>query len=195
MPSGLSMALRVMMSPNSAFAQIRDSDGGYFAWSAGIFAFSCVLWDISSVRFDVGGGVALWGARTMLGGVISTAVIYLVGRQLGGNGSWKAAFSVIFYAHVYIAPMAVAVAALGFLDGLGPAGMGLSEAGPNVSSILDFTGISAVRTIATVAFLAWGLVLWVKAVKTVNGFGAAKAFGLIILGGVASLAVTLPLSV
>ena len=185
--------------------QMRDSDGGYFAWSAGIFAFACVLWSITSVSSDVGGGVALWAARTMLGGVISTAVIYLVGRQLGGNGSWKAVFSVVFYAHVYMAPMAAAVAALvflttgltplGFLDGLGLTDVGISETGPNVSVALDLLGFLAVLIVVIVVFLVWGTVLWIKAVKTVNGFGTAKAFGLIILGGAASLVTTLPLSV
>ena len=204
-PPGLNMALRVMASPNSAFAQIRDSDGGYFVWSAGIFAFACVLWSITSIPSDNNGLTALWAVNALVGGVISTAVIYLVGKQLGGSGSWKAVFSVVFYAHAYMVPMAAAVAALvflttgltplGFLDGLGLTDVGISETGPNASVMLDLLGFLAVLIVVIVAFLVWGMVLWIKAVKTVNGFGTAKAFGLIILGGVASLVVTLPLSV
>ncbi len=46
-----------------------------------------------------------------------------------------------------------------------------------------------------VAFVIWGLVLLVKAVKTVNGFGTAKAFGIIVLGSVVSIVIFAPFSI
>ncbi len=201
MPSGLGMALRVMTSPNSAFARIRD-DGGYFAWSAGIFALGCALSTIAYATI-VGGVAALWAAHALLGGAISAVVMYLVGRQLGGNGSWRKVISAVFYAHVYAVPLFAAVAALtlatagvtplDFLGGLGLAGIaGGGTAGVSIDASVGSVSLLAVLLAVTAAFLSWGMVLWVKAVKTVNGFGTAKAFGIVALGWAASIVATMP---
>jgi hypothetical protein len=47
--------------------------------------------------------------------------------------------------------------------------------------------------IVAIGFVAWVLVVSVKAVKTLNGFGTAKAFGLIILVMIISSIITTPL--
>lgn len=202
MPSGLGMALRVMAAPNSAFARIRDNDGRYFVWSAGIFALGCALSTVAYAAI-VGGVAALWAAHALLGGVISTALIYLVGRRLGGNGSWRKVFAAVFYAHVYMVPLFAAVAALtlateglaplDFLGGLGLAGIaGGGTAGVSIDASVGTVSLLAVLLAVTAAFFAWGVVLWVKAVKTVNGFGTAKAFGIVALGWAASIVATMP---
>ena len=202
MPSGLNMALRVMMSPNPAFAQIRDSDGRYFVWSVGIFALVCVMYAMPYFLSEFPEGAALVVANFLLGGIVSTAVVYLAGRRLGGNGSWKVVFSTIFYAHIYIAPMSVAVTALvfltagltppGFLDGPGLANIGIREPlGESFHALLGFIGHLAALHAVIAAFFVWGVVLWVKAVKAVDGFGTAKAFGIVALGWSASVVVTM----
>ena len=55
-------------------------------------------------------------------------------------------------------------------------------------------GCLAVILVGAIAFVVWMVVVLVKAVKTVNGFGTAKAFGLVVLALAASVIVAAPLS-
>ena len=50
----------------------------------------------------------------------------------------------------------------------------------------------ALFVITAIAFVVWIFVVSVKAVKIVNGFGTAKAFGLIILVMIISSVITAP---
>jgi hypothetical protein len=61
----------------------------------------------------------------------------------------------------------------------------LSLMGP----VLAYVGLFV---IVAIAFMVWIFVVSVKAVKTVNGFGTAKAFGLIILVMIISSFITAP---
>ena len=207
----LNMALRVMIQPNSAFTEIRDNDQKYFAWSVGIYVLGAVLWAVITVPLDDPAS-GYWEAAVLStvvsipSGIISIAVIYLVGRRLGGNASWRKVFSAIFYAHVYAIPMFVVLMALMLptvgliplypLDGPGPADVGIHEiTSESLNAFRDIITFWIVLTIIMVAFVIWGLVLLVKAVKTVNGFGTAKAFGIIVLGSVVSIVIFAPFSI
>jgi hypothetical protein len=43
-----------------------------------------------------------------------------------------------------------------------------------------------------IGFAIWGLIITIKAIKTVHGFGTGKAFGLIILVGIITSFVSIP---
>ena len=205
------MALRVMIRPNSAFTEIRDNDRRYFAWSVGIYVLGVVLLSVITVPLDdPASGYWEAGALSTVvfipSGIISIAMIYLVGRWLGGNASWKKVFSAIFYAYVYAIPMFVVLMALMLptvglmplnpLDGPGPADVGIHEiTSESLSAFQDIITFWIVLTGIMVAFAVWGLVLLVKAVKIVNGFGTAKAFGIIVLGSVVSIVIFAPFSI
>jgi hypothetical protein len=55
--------------------------------------------------------------------------------------------------------------------------------------VLAYVGLFV---IVAIAFVVWIFVVSVKAVKTVNGFGTAKAFGLILLVMIISSVITAP---
>lgn len=77
------------------------------------------------------------------------------------------------------------------LDGVGQPDFAGSGSWPGVMPNWIYLGIIVA---VLFAFFVWSVVLSVKAVKTVNGFGTAKAFGLFVLANVAYNAAFLPFS-
>ncbi len=195
----LNMILRVMVRPNSAFTEIRDNDQRYFAWSVGIYVGFVLLTVYAVLLYDAvgeyGEDKALSIVVTISSDIIFIALIYLFGKVFSGNKSWRKVFSTIFYSHVFVIPMFVILMALMLLAGgfiqLNPLdGPGLGEFISSVSASEFIDGFWAFITfwialfVIMVAFAVWGIVLLVKAVKIVNGFGTAQAFVLIVVAGV-----------
>ena len=211
--SGMDVALRVIVAPNSAFAHIRDSDGGYFAWSVGISMLASVLWSGSLALLDPALGyweaVARYVGMDLLTATVFAAVIYLVGRRLGGNGMWRTVFSAVFYTSV-LALLAFALFAVltllaggisvwAFLVDADQWDFESLEAGEPSGDMTYgplglLLGYLAVFIVGAIAFAVWTVVVLVKAVKTVNGFGTAKAFGIIVLALAVSAVVAAPFS-
>ena len=220
MLSGAGVALRVITAPNSAFAQIRDNDGAYFVWSVCIFALSSFLVMITVAilypYFLTMESAFLESGFDLLGGTAVTALVYLIGRLFGGNGNWRQVFSAVF-TNVVFFPMLVAVVALLSLTGNPPAlaSMGggssmlatlsmaplsvvgqqdFAGSGPGAGGMVDTLTSLIISIVVLAAFIVWYVVVSVKAVKTVNGFGTAKAFGLLVVANVAYVAAFLPFS-
>jgi len=210
--------LRIITAPNSAFAQIRDNEAKYFGQSIGIFALSSVLGVLillpftlvpfDDTYFEGIDGVTipsdnldpvLFVVSSMLGILISTTLLYFIGKKIGGNTNWKKVFSVFFHANVPAIPMSVILSILVFLmmdsvasiDPLSMMGSGIDEeqALSMMGPILTYVGLIAV---VAISFVVWIFIVSVKAVKTVNGFGTAKAFGLIVLVMIISSIITAP---
>ena len=186
MPSGLGIILRVIVAPNSAFAEIRDNAARYFPWSLGIVVFvgilSTIMEDPWALLFDVfeytsgiAAGLAAIIAINIAVFFAFTAVIYLIGRLLGGNRNWKQVFSVISYAEIIWIPIIVTNMLVGDI------------------SFIAFWG--RVGIVVLILLIVWVAVVAVKAVKVVNGFGTAKAFGLVVLAEVIILVVYLSLNI
>ena len=221
MLSGADVALRVITAPNSAFAQIRDNDGVYFVWSVCIFALSSFLmYAIFSIRYPnviTLEDMFLGTGFSLLDGTAVTALIYLIGRLFGGNGNWRKVFSVFFYTYVVVVPILVVVMALTSLGGSPPAlasmsggspmlvplsmapldGVGQPDfagSGPWPGVMLDRSTSLIIALVVLTALTVWLVVVSVKAIKTVNGFGTAKTFGLLVLANVTYSAAFLPFS-
>jgi hypothetical protein len=141
----------------------------------------------------------LFVAISLLNVFISTVLLYFIGKKLGGNTNWKKVFSVFFHANVPAIPMSVVLSILIFLmmDSLAsidPSSIMESDIDENqvlslMGPVLAYVGLFV---IVAIAFMVWIFVVSVKAVKTVNGFGTAKAFGLIILVMIISSFITAP---
>jgi len=211
--------LRVITAPNSAFAQVRDNEEKYFAQSIVLLAFTSILGALLLVPFIMiplddlyfegvdddsfptdNTDVILFVGINILNGLFSAVLFYFVGKKIGGNTNWKKVFSVIFHTHVPLIPMSVILSILLFLmmDSIASIDssllMELDEDEEQILSLIGpMLGYVGLFVTVTIAFVVWIFVVSVKAVKTVNGFGTAKAFGLIILVMIISSIVTAPL--
>lgn len=199
MLSWLDVALRMITAPNSAFAHIRDNNGQYLAWSIGIFVLGSISLSVSFALLDQTFGywedMVLYMGIDLLVGIVFAVVIYLVGRQLGGNGMWRTVFSAIFYTNVLVFPFALFLAVTLLAAGVStwPFLVDADTWDPeSVGDLLDLLGYLAVLIVGSIAFAVWIVIVLIKAVKTVNGFGTAKAFGLIVLALLVSSVVAIP---
>ena len=216
----LDVMLRVIASPNSAFAQIRDNEEKYFAQSIGLLIVSSVLSafvilpfvmiPISDVYFegvdDAGlptedADLALAVVVGLLKGIASFVTLYLIGKKLGGNKNWKKVFSVIFHTYVPVIPMMIVISVFVFLMW-----GSLAEIDPSYlmsddvdeDTLLPVLGPTISFAILTgvfaIAFMVWIIVISIKAIKVVNGFETGKAFGLLILVMIVASAVSMVLN-
>ena len=210
--------LRVITAPNSAFVQVRDNEEKYFAQSIGLLVFTSILGALMLIPFIMipldeayfegvddanfptdNTDVSLFVGINILSGFISAVLFYFIGKKIGGNTNWKKVFSVIFHTHVPLIPMSVILSILVFLmmDSIASIDSSLfieldKDEEQILSMIGPMLGYVGLFVIVAIAFVVWIFVVSVKAVKTVNGFGTAKAFGLIILVMIISSIVTAP---
>lgn len=215
--------LRVITAPNSAFSQIRDNEERYFVLSIVVFLFASVIgllvmapfvmmplddsyyeiFEEDNIDVDIPvewADAILFVGINIISGIISNVLFYFIGKKLGGNTNWKKVFSVLFYAYVPIIPITVVMSALvflmwGSLTAMDPSYLMSPNADDEeifslIGPVLGYVGLMA---IIAIGFVAWIFVVSVKAVKTLNGFGTAKAFGLIILVIIISSIITTPL--
>ena len=217
--------LGVITSPNTTFAKIRDNDEKYFVSSVGIFLISSIIgllvlvpfvmipldqayYEVFEeneidVDFPVGWSDAiLYVGISIITGIISNVLFYFIGKNLGGNKSWRKVFSVIFYAYVPSIPMMLIFSVLVYLMwtslvAIDPSYLMAPDSNEEeifslIGPVLSYVGLIA---IAAIVFVVWIFIVTIKAIKIVNGFGTAKSFGLIILVMIITSIATLPLNV
>ena len=203
----LSIILRVITSPNSAFAHIRDNEEKYFTQSIGLLIVSSVLSVLVILPFamiplddsyfegtdDVDlpteNADMVWAmAVGFLKGMVSFVTLYFVGKKLGGNANWKKVFSVILHTYVPVIPMMIVLSVLvflmwGSLAEIDPSHLMFTDA--DEEQVLSAMGPMLVYALLVgvfaIAFMVWIIIISVKAIKVVEGFETGKAFGLLIL--------------
>ena len=221
MPLDLNVILGVIISPNSAFAQIRDNEERYFAQSIGLLIVSSVLSAFVILPFVMiplsddyfegtdeaslpteGSDVVLAVASGFFKAIVSFAVLYFIGKKLGGNTNWKKVFSVIFHTYVPVVFMMIILSVLVFLMWSSLAEISPSDLmSPDVdeeevlSAIAPMLVYAVLIAVFAIAFMVWIIVISVKAVKIVNEFKTGKAFGLLILVMIIASAVSIVFNV
>jgi len=221
LPFDLNVILRVIISPNSAFAQIRDNEEKYFAQSIGLLIVSSVLSAFVILPFvmipldeayfegvdDVDlptedANLVLVMAVGFLKGIVSFVTLYFIGKKLGGNTNWKKVFSVIFHTYVPVIPMMVILSVLvflmwGALAEIDPSYLISPDADEEqiLSAIGPMLAYAILIAVFAIAFMVWIIVISVKAIKIVNGFDTGKAFGLLILVMIIASAVSVVFNV
>jgi hypothetical protein len=207
LPFDLNVILRVITSPNSVFAQIRDNEEKYFVQSIGLLIISSVLSafvilpfvmiPLNDAYFEGVDDVDLPTEDTdmvlatvvgFLKGIISFVALYFIGKKLGGNTNWKKVFSVIFHTYVPVIPMMIILSVLVFLMWGSLAEINLTYLlSPDVdeeevlSAIGSMISYAILLGVFAIVFMVWIIVISVKAIKIVNGFDTGKAFGILIL--------------
>ena len=217
----LNVILRVITSPNSAFAQIRDNEEKYFAQSIGLLIVSSILTAFVILPFvmipldeayfegvdDVDlptedAHMILAAGVGFLKGIVSFVALYFIGKKLGGNTNWKKVLSVFFHTYVPVIPMMIILSVLvflmwGSLAEINPTYLMSPDA--DEEQVLSVIGpiLAYVLMIAifAIVFMVWIMVISVKAIKVVNGFDTGKAFGLLILVMIIASAVSIVFNV
>ena len=208
-----------MLSPNTAFAQLRDNDVKYFIQSIGILLLSSCLGALIALPFIMmpldgayydeidemiipadGIDIVLVVSQGILSGIVSAVLLYFIGKKLGGNTAWKKVFTVFFHTYVPTIPMTLVVAMLVFLmwsslTSIDPSLLLTPE--ENEEQVLSLLGpmlaYAGLVALTAILFLIWIFIISVKAIKTLNGFGTGKAFGLLVLVLILAGIVTSPL--
>lgn len=203
----LNVILRVITSPNSAFAQIRDNDEKYFAQSIGLLIVSSILSAFVILPFvmipldeayfegvdDVDlptedAHMILAAGVGFLKGIVSFVALYFIGKKIGGSTNWKKVLSVFFHTYVPVIPMMIIVSVLvflmwGSLAEINPSYLMSPDADEEqvLSVIGPMLAYAILIAVFAIVFMVWIMVISVKAIKVVNGFDTGKAFGLLIL--------------
>ena len=181
MRDGLRMCWQVVFHPNSAFAAIRDDYRKYFPFSIGLALLMIIPYSVVLQLGTSGAGYQIieslgWAA---FGVVAYIGAVYLIGIVWSGNPNWMKVFTVMCY--TYAAAIAAAIV--------------LVPAILLTSIIFLIFGAYYATGVLMIAEVAWLVIINIKAVKVVNGFGTAKAFVIVVLAfmvfGVLSLALPL----
>ena len=211
----------MIISPNSAFVQIRDNEEKYFTQSIGFLIVSSILSafvilpfvmiPISDAYFEEvddasfpteNADIILAAAVGFLKGIVSFVALYFIGKKLGGNTNWKKVFSVIFHTYVPVIPMMIIISILVFLmwsslAEIDPAYLISPDVDEReiLSVIGPMVGYAILVGVFAIAFMVWIIVISVKAIKIVNRFETGKAFGLLILVMIITSAVSVVFNV
>jgi hypothetical protein len=220
----LGLIIRVIISPNSAFLEIKDNEEKYFAQAIALLIISSVIGGLAVLPFVMmplddayfefegaeeidntfplgDSAVPLSIVSSLLSGFVSAILYYFIGKNLDGNTNWKKVFSVYFHVHALVIPITIIITILIFLmwgsfTSIEPSLL----LDPNIdeedafSLMGSFIGYVALLAIFGIGFAIWVLIITIKAIKTVHGFGTGKAFGLIILVAIITSFVSVPFS-
>ena len=218
----LGLILQVITKPNTAFEKVRDNNSQYLAQGFALLVISSILsglailpfvmmpLDEAYLEFDeakefdntspIGDyAVALSIGSSLLTGMVSAFLYYFIGKKLDGNNDWKKVFAVVFHTNAVVIPITIIMALVLFF-------MWDSFTSIESSIILDpdlgdedvfsilgpFIGYVSLLAILGICFVIWGLIITIKAIKVVHGFGTGKAFGLILLVGIITSFVSIP---
>lgn len=216
------MILQVIARPNSAFAHIRDNENRYFFQGIALLVISSILSGLAVLPFvmmplddayfefdeaqefdntfpmtDNTVGISI--GSSILTGIVSAILYYFIGKKLDGNKNWKKVFTVYFHTNAVVIPITIIMAIILFLmwdsfTSIEPSillnpNLNEEDVFPLLSSFIGYVSLLAVLG---VGFVIWGLIITIKAIKTIHGFGTGKAFGLILLVGILTSFVSIP---
>lgn len=183
----------VIISPNAAFARIKDGNGMYFEQAVVIFLIGAILGAVITSshifigQLELSSQASLWWQMISIltSGVTLPVIIHIAGKIFGGNRCWKLTFDAIFHIHVlYILLAAVLFGLVGTFWSYYSIPFDLSA--PSIAPDF-FSSISFLYNVVPISFGVWFLFVTTKAVKTINAFGTAKAFGIALVAIIASL--------
>jgi hypothetical protein len=118
--------------------------------------------------------------RNLFQNFVLIAVIFFVGKRLGANTNFRKTFSVMSYClipviiGIIVIPVAMTFVSQMSFSGIGGGTIDL-DSNLSPSYALDFASSVIISNGFTIFFGAWTLVLFLKAIKTVNGFDTKKS--------------------
>ena len=181
-PGKSSIIYRVVAKPNSAFAMIRDDHERY--WGTAIAVFLGMVGLGIGIAVITGSLTGLLNAHTgiqlvvvPMAALLGILTIHMVAQWAGGQRNLRKTFVAFFLIEiVYVPFMAVYLAVMVAL--------------PTAALEVIVSGYAVVLFPGTI----WVIIVAVKAVKVLNGFGTLKALGILVAAFVIQAAWAIPLN-
>ena len=205
--------------PGATFKTISRVPDRYLASSVAVFAAACIVSALPSatIWLEPGGGIfggfgggmlayAMSLTSAVLQNLLLIAAIFWIGGRYGGNRRFKDVFPTLSFCLIPLAVLAAAsMVGMHLFDPLelmrgSYVGGGSLDQDPDLapSYALDFAGGAStflIQNAFSASFMAWALVLFVKATKVSHGFGTGKAVGILALAIVATYAFAVALGI
>ena len=177
----------MIVRPGATLCRISDEPGRYLVPSVAVFAATIALSVLSPSGYigyqmiGAASDIALYSpiANSVISGLLLIAGIFWIGRKWGGNRSFRRAFPVLAYCLVpsMLGVLAVSVAENLYLFPVPETD--LSD-GPYLT-FSDGVDFIMIRFVIGFFFIGWMLLLHMKAIRILNGFGYARSAAVLAL--------------
>ena len=177
----------MIVRPGATIRRISDEPGRYLVPSVAVFAATIALSVLSPSGYigyqmiGAASDIALYSpiANSVISGLLLIAGIFWIGRKWGGNRSLRRAFPVLAYCLVpsMLGVLAVSVAENLYLFPVPETD--LSD-GPYLT-FSDGVDFIMIRFVIGFFFIGWMLLLHMKAIRILNGFGYARSAAVLAL--------------
>ena len=177
----------MIVRPGATIRRISDEPGRYLVPSVAVFAATIALSVLSPSGYigyqmiGAASDIALYSpiANSVISGLLLIAGIFWIGRRWGGNRSFRRAFPVLAYCLVpsMLGVLAVSVAENLYLFPVPETD--LSD-GPYLT-FSDGVDFIMIRFVIGFFFIGWMLLLHMKAIRILNGFGYARSAAVLAL--------------
>ena len=189
----------MIVRPGATIHRISDEPGRYLVPSVAILAAIPALRMLSTLSYagyqmiDITWDVTLYGSivGSMLNGLLLIAGIFWIGRKWGGNRSLRRAFPVLAYCLV---PAMLWVLAGSMAENL--YSFAVPETDLSDGSLLAFSysaDFLIIKNAIGIFFLGWMLLLYMKAIRILNGFGYARSAAILAMAALILYAESLAL--
>lgn len=179
--------ISLLIRPNQTFREITENHNNFFVTAiailviASFFFFSYTLEDPDTPLpknelgyvLDAGKQVESFGVSVLLN-LFSIVIVFFLGKRFGGNDNFRKVFSVMTFAMVPVLIGGVILHVFLIYPPLLASMTGLD------ANSTEFAGLFWLLYFMFVPFVFWSLILSIKAIKVVDNFGTAKAFGIFI---------------
>jgi len=187
MDARINAMISLLIRPNQTFIEITKNHNDYFVAAIVILAVSSFFFVTYTVEesgtslpvneigyvLDAKHQAESFG-KSVLWNLISIIFIFYLGLRLGGSNSFRKVFSVLAYAMVPALIGGIILHVIFMYPPLLESITGIPKESP------EFAGLFWVLYYMFMPFALWSFVISIKAIKIVDNFGTAKAFGILI---------------
>lgn len=173
--------VQTITSPSAAFEHLCRNPGEYLWQSVVVFLTAFVVstmvtpFDVLLLKLNSPSILFPWYvAAVLVGGVVSTLVVHLIGKRMGGSIDWRRTFVALFHARMVVFVAAIIhtqVSSIVFAVGLQMTPL----------EILGGIPIETFYYMSAAAFLALSTIPSVKAIRIAHSFGTPKTLWMVLL--------------
>lgn len=205
----ISATLGILKKPNSTLRQIFDDENQFLVSASIILVLASFLavgtaneasleenesFNQFGLLFEENlGKFALNSILDILANIVAIAILFLIGRQLGGTSNFKKAFCIFSYSLVPLMIGGAIATSLFFVVSFSSPDILLSDDTELGMEQFGYFGMVITYGIFF-PFAFWSIVITIKAIKIANNFATTKSFGVFVLGAVLTYIVFIPRS-